>query len=107
MREAAGRAAAPAAKWRNCLRWGGFMMRLSIKFADEISRIGPQHYTDFGCSRKVRGGLAAAYGPSVHLLPAAIIPQSDKHRMCHPAGLFDHFVRADPNPRANSVVNSE
>jgi len=38
-------------------------MRLSIKFADEISRIGPQHYTDFGCSRKVRGGAGGRLWP--------------------------------------------
>jgi hypothetical protein len=39
------------------------MMRLSIKFADEISRIRPQHYTDFGFSRKGgNGGQTAAHG---------------------------------------------
>src|SRR6266436_2829892 len=51
-----GSAAAPAARCRNCLRWGSFIMCPSMSFGDEISRIGSQNYTDFRCSRKGAGG---------------------------------------------------
>src|SRR6266446_1611747 len=39
MGETTGSAAAPAARWRICLRWGSFMMCPSMTFGDEISRI--------------------------------------------------------------------
>src|SRR5262245_33932372 len=40
MRDTAGSAAAPAAKWRNCLRWGSFILHLPSRFTSFDHLVG-------------------------------------------------------------------